>query len=423
MHQKAAVTAHYLLRWIALLACLCGFCLSLYLLFEYHSAIANPDYRAPCDISLSVSCTTVARSRFSALFGIPVAAVGVVAFFITAFMVVASWWVELSAALWVVTLGGVAGSGVLFIVSKYLIGVLCPLCCVIYGIWIILALLFVPWVLHHGVRRALGVAARQILSFPAILRRSLKGGVDATLALIGSLLSLSVTLFALSLPSLVDFSGNSNSPVDDFLREEVQRWQVNPIQKIPETKDGEGADFFRGPPDASIRIVEFADFECGACQLIYPRIEELLNQYGDVIRYSLHHYPLDSSCNKYIKRPVHRHACQQALMARCAGIQGKYWESVSAIFRRGIQFGLGRADSFGDSDVREQARSLGLDSEVLLGCMDSQAQRQALERDIDLAQSLGLSGTPSFWVNERRVGRPNAEVIRAIINSVIERDR
>lgn len=423
MHQKASVKIQYPLRWFILLSCLFGICLSFYLLFEYHSAIADPDYQAPCDISGSISCTTVARSGFSEVAGIPVAAVGVVAFFITGFMVVATWWVDLRAALWVVALGGVTGSGVLFILSKFVIGVLCPLCCIVYVTWILLAILFARWVRQDGFLNSFGVASRQILSFPLVLSRMLKGGTEANITLIGSSLCLTLALFSLSLPYLVDFSGRKSSPIEDYLREAVERWQANPIQEIPETEDGEAPDFFRGPADASIRIVEFADFECGACQLIYPKIEELLNKEGKIIRYSLHHYPLDPSCNKNIRRPLHLHACRQALMARCAGAQGKYWEAVSAIFRRGVQSGLGQSESFGEPEIREQARGLGLESDALLACMDSRAQLHAIERDIALAQSLGLSGTPSFWINGRKVERPNTEVIRAIIDSISKRKR
>ena len=173
-----------------------------------------------------------------------------------------------------------------------------------------------------------------------------------------------------------------------------------------------------GPDDAPVQIVEFADFECGACQAVYPQIEELLNEYKGAIRYSLRHFPLDISCNKRINRPMHLHACKLAELAQCAGAQGRFWEVVPILYEIGSQ--IGSDESLLVPALRGEFPGINLDREEFKRCLDSGSQRGVIAGDIDVADSLGLSGTPSFWINGRRVQRPNVEGIRAIVRSVVE---
>jgi protein-disulfide isomerase len=224
-----------------------------------------------------------------------------------------------------------------------------------------------------------------------------------------------------SLPVIVDFQPRGE-PIAEYLSKFVSDWRSSPTQNIPEQVERDGksdiADFVLGPDDAPVQIVEFADFECGACQAVYPQIEALLKEYRGVIRYSLRHFPLDISCNKRINRPMHLHACQLAELAQCAGAQSKFWEVVPILYKIGAQ--IGSDQSLLDPPLMGEFPGINLDREEFKRCIDSGSQRGVIAGDIDVADSLGLSGTPSFWINGRRVQRPNVEGIRAIIRSVVE---
>lgn len=405
----------YPLRWVACLLAVAGLCVSLFLLIEYHIAVTNPQHVSLCDLSQTVSCSTVARSGYAVLGGLPVAWYGVVAFFATAFMIVATWWVELRAVLLLFGMSGLLGSLVLFIISRALIGVLCPLCGVVYLVWISLAVLFFWWIRRGEIASPVSSGVQAILRFPAILVQSLRGGTGPTIALLGTLLTGVVGLATGSLPVMVDFSERRLEPLESFLNQSVREWRSAPQQTIPEITTGESPDFVRGPADAPIQIVEFADFECGACQAIYPKIESLLASHGNLIRYSLRNFPLDQSCNKNLPRPMHRNACQLAIAARCGGMQGKFWKAAEQMYGLGFQLAMNPGGSDLSQLIRQAGTSLGLDGDMFTRCLESPSQVKAIERDIDLASSLGLTGTPSFWINGKRVPRPTIEIIGAIV--------
>lgn len=419
MKEEGRTHSPYPLRWLAFLAAVAGIGISFVLLIEYHIAIENPQHVSLCDISQTVSCSTVARSGYAVLGGMPVAWYGVIAFFATAFMIGATYWVELRSVLFLVGCSGVLGSLVLFIISEAIIGVLCPLCGAVYLIWGFLGFVFLWWVRRGKIASPVPSGIGALFHFPGILGQSLRGGAAPTAALLGTLLTGSVALVAGSLPILVDFNERRHEPLESFLNQSVAEWRTAPEQSIPEVISGDSPDFVRGPLEAPIRIVEIADFECGACQAIYPKIEELLSSYGKDIRYSLRNYPLDNSCNTNLTRPMHRNACQLALAARCAGMQGKYWETVRQMYKLGFQLSIDRAGGDASQLIKEAVISMGVDEAEFTRCIDSRSQRRALERDIELASSLGLVGTPSFWINGKRVPRPTIEIITAIVRSLL----
>lgn len=407
------------LRWVAFLVAVAGICLSVLLLIEYHVAVANPQHVSLCDFSQTVSCSTVARSGYAVLGGLPIAWYGVVAFFVTAFMIATTCWVDLRAVLFLLGLGGVLGSLALLVISKALIGVLCPLCGAVYLVWILLALQFLWWTRRGAIASPLRSGLHSLFRFPRTLAQSLRGGTAPTAALLGTLLTGVVALSTASLPVMVDFAERQQKPVEGFLNQSVAEWRGAPVQIIPEVTSGESADFVRGPADAPVQLVEFADFECGACQAIYPKLEELLATHGNVIRYSLRNYPLDKSCNKNLPGEMHRHACQLAVAARCAGMQGKFWQATEQMYKLGFTLVVNPGGDETNNLIRQAAVSTGIDGERFAQCVESGSQQRAIERDIELGTSLGLSGTPSFWINGKRVPRPTIEIIAAIVRSLL----
>lgn len=402
-------------RWAGLLAVLVGLALSIFLLIEYHTVRADPSHSSACDLSASLSCSAVARSEISAFLGLPIAWYGVVAFFVTLYLLVSTVWVELRAVLLVIATGGVLASCVLGALSRFVVGVLCPLCLGVYVVWLILFILSLWWNREAGLVRSLRQGFLGICRFPRFLAQSFGPGVHAALTLIGVLATIIVGIAAASVPVIVDFSPRAE-PVENFFRAVVADWRSSPQQVIPSNGPEESAKFVRGPTDAPIEIVEFADFECGACQTVYPRIEELLREFDGRVRYSLRHFPLDTSCNRRMSRAMHRHACQLAEISRCAGIQGQFWEAVPALYRIGARSSSIEVLSL-DTLLSEELGELKLDQNDLKECMTAGSQRKAIERDIEVADLLGLSGTPSFWVNGRRLERSSVEGLRAIILS------
>lgn len=135
-----------------------------------------------------------------------------------------------------------------------------------------------------------------------------------------------------------------------------------------------------GPANASIRLVEFGDFQCPYCQLAHVEIKKLMEHYGDKISFSFRDYPL----------PMHPQAPKAAEAARCAGSQGKFWNYFDALFSD---------KKLAPADLKEEAKKLSLDTAVFDKCLDSGEKASSVEKDASKASHLGVTGTPTFFIN------------------------
>ena len=137
----------------------------------------------------------------------------------------------------------------------------------------------------------------------------------------------------------------------------------------------------RGPKDAEVTIVEFADYECPYCVQVNPHIQELKKDYGDKIAIVFKDMPL----------PMHHKAQKAAEAARCAGEQGKFWEYHDVLFYSGGTLTV--------PQLKEHARVLKLNGERFDQCLDNGEMAAAVKKDLEEGKSMGLTGTPSFFVN------------------------
>jgi protein-disulfide isomerase len=147
---------------------------------------------------------------------------------------------------------------------------------------------------------------------------------------------------------------------------------------------------FLGDPTAPVTIVEFTDYQCGFCQRhnveTMPLMLSELIETGQV-RYVLKDYPLDS---------IHPLARSAAIAARCAGEQDAYWEMHDAIFQSQSDWEDG--DSV-DAEMAELVASIGLDSDAFQACIASGRHQSAVQANVEEGASLGVRGTPFFFVN------------------------
>ena len=154
----------------------------------------------------------------------------------------------------------------------------------------------------------------------------------------------------------------------------------------------------RGRPDAPVVLVEYADYECPYCQQIQPVLDKLEKEYGGRIAFAYKDMPL----------PMHQHAQKAAEATRCAAVQGKYWEYHDT---------LAAKKQFDIASLKQDARSLQLDADRFDKCLDSGEQSGTIAKEVAEANSLGLQGTPSLFINGRFFnGVLSYEQLRAIID-------
>jgi protein-disulfide isomerase len=155
-----------------------------------------------------------------------------------------------------------------------------------------------------------------------------------------------------------------------------------------------------GPTDAPVTVVEFADFECPYCRQVEPNLEKLRENYAGKVRFVYEDFPL----------PMHSHAEKAAEAARCAAAQGKFWPYHDRLFA---------ADQKGLDvpDLKAAAASVGLDTNSFNKCLDSGEQAAAIQSDMDQGKRLGVSATPTFFINGHLVaGAMSYEAMRDLVD-------
>jgi Na+/H+ antiporter NhaA len=143
-------------------------------------------------------------------------------------------------------------------------------------------------------------------------------------------------------------------------------------------------DHIRGPQDAPVTLVEYGDFECPYCGQAEPVVRELLAGFGD-LRYVWRHLPLSD---------VHPRAQMAAEAAEAAGEQGAFWEMSDLL--------LAHQDALRPGDLMGYATQLGLDVERFTDDLRRHDGAGRVAEDVDSADLSGVSGTPTFFVNDRR---------------------
>ncbi len=141
----------------------------------------------------------------------------------------------------------------------------------------------------------------------------------------------------------------------------------------------------KGPDDAPVTIVEFADFECPHCREAVGQIDAVLAAHPDKIRLVYKTYTL----------PFHVHGEPAARAAMAAGIQGKFWEMEHLLFER--------QQHLEDADLQRYAQMLKLDIARWKADVDSAAVKDRVSKDRSLGEEMKLKGTPTIYVNGREL--------------------
>ena len=156
----------------------------------------------------------------------------------------------------------------------------------------------------------------------------------------------------------------------------------------------------RGPADAPVTIVSFADYQCPYCGRGAATLKEVREKYGDRVREVFRDFPLG----------FHERARPAAVAARCAGEQGRFWQMHDHLFEH--QTELERDQLAG------HALAVGLDPAKFAACVkDDAAKLAAIEADLEAGQAVGVEGTPAFFINGISLsGAQPTEAFSAIID-------
>ena len=191
-------------------------------------------------------------------------------------------------------------------------------------------------------------------------------------------------------------------------RQAAQARPAPPPEDLTTVYDLEiGHSPIKGKKDAPVTIVEFMDFQCPYCSRFHPVIDEVLEAYPDQVRYVLKNFPLS----------FHPNARPAAKAAFAAGEQGKYYEMVNLL--------LDNSRELSEEKFAELAQQLGLNVEQFKAdYKNNDAKYEAwIKADMDLAQKVGVRGTPTFYLQGRKtVARDLASYKKEIDKALSEKE-
>jgi Na+/H+ antiporter NhaA len=243
-----------------------------------------------------------------------------------------------------------------------------------------------------GTRRVFGL--RRSLSWPVIIGGGAVGGIGFTVSLLISSIAfqgqeleeaklgvLAAAILA-TLLSWAVFRAIAKLPAS--VRARQIAGTVDELLDLSEDIDPE-RDHIRGAEDAPVTLIEYGDYECPYCGQAEVVIRELLQSFGDDLRYVWRHLPLND---------VHPNAQTAAEAAEAAGAQGGFWEMHDRM--------LAEQNALRPHDLRRHAEDLGLDVDRFLEELYGREYLGRVTEDVESADASGVAGTPTFFINGAR---------------------
>ena len=175
-----------------------------------------------------------------------------------------------------------------------------------------------------------------------------------------------------------------------------------------------------GRADAPVTLVEFVDPECESCGAFHPALKRILKDYDGKVRLVVRYMAF------------HPNSRLAAAYTEAAGEQGRYWEMQELLFRRQPEWGEihGHGPQVAAAAARREpapvlferyAAELGLDVAKVRAAVSENRYAAKVERDMRDGQSLGVTKTPTFFVNGRMLMRFGEQHLRALIDEELRK--
>lgn len=159
----------------------------------------------------------------------------------------------------------------------------------------------------------------------------------------------------------------------------------------------------KGNKKARVTIMEFSDFQCPYCSQLQTTIEDVLKAYPNDVKLVFKHYPLS----------FHQQAMNAAKAAEAAGAQGKFWEMHDLLFQN--------YNKLTDESYKEFAQQLGLNMDKFSAHFAGGASDKQIKEDVALANKAAVTGTPTLFINGKRMQHRSLEDFKKTIDSILKK--
>jgi uncharacterized membrane protein len=390
----------YALIGLALL----GVATSVTALVVHYRLMTDPTYASFCDINEAVSCQQVLQSSYATVAGVPIAAGGVI--WSLAVLLLTVWGMRHTSSELAGRVAGYVfvlatiGLAVVFYygyASFFVLGTACPLCMAMY-------------VSVAGIFLASAAAATSLTSIPARLGEDVKGltrSQTATTLTVGWL-AASIALIIL-FPRQGTFGAEAPSAVDAAPAPVLEALTADQIAEWHKYLDSQTALSEPGLlPTGSmkVRFIKFNDYQCPSCRLTWTMYRGVIakyeKEYPGVFVFETRDLPLEPECGLASN---HSMACEAAAAVRLARAKDKAPEMEAWLFNN-QSFQMTR------DDVKR-----GLQEVAQITDFDDQYPKilPAIREDVQLGNKLGVTGTPTFYMNGVKLGNVRPEYLDATI--------
>jgi protein-disulfide isomerase len=144
-------------------------------------------------------------------------------------------------------------------------------------------------------------------------------------------------------------------------------------------------DHILGPVNAPVTLVEYGDYECQHCGDAHPIVKQVLEHFGDNVRFVFRHFPLIQ---------IHPNAEPAAESAEFCGAHGRFWEMHDGIYENQARLGPPLLFAL--------VRVLGLSEADLREALITGTYTEKVKSDMLGGVRSGVNGTPSFFINGHR---------------------
>jgi protein-disulfide isomerase len=160
----------------------------------------------------------------------------------------------------------------------------------------------------------------------------------------------------------------------------------------------------QGKPGAPVTIVMFTDFQCPVCSHTHPILKKVMGEFGDKVRLVVRDFPLVQ---------IHENALEAAKAANAAHAQGKFFEYTEILYLH--------QDALDSASLKKYAADAGLNPKQFELDLASEKNAAEIRKDVADADTYGVSGTPTIFVNGVKVRRLSAGGFRDAIEKALKK--
>lgn len=164
-----------------------------------------------------------------------------------------------------------------------------------------------------------------------------------------------------------------------------------------------------GNKDSGVRVVEYGDYQCPYCEQYHPVVKDIVERYKDQISFQFRNYPLMS---------LHANAFAAARAAEAASLQGKFWEMNDALYEQS-NWNAWKDAGNPNPHFEKYAKQLGLDVTRYKADFASSKVNDLVNADLAEGGRLGITGTPTFYINGKKIEISKAESLENAIKAAI----